>query len=294
MTVLVGPNTRVVVQGATGREGSFHLQRMLEYGTKVVAGVTPGKGGTTVHGVPVYDTVEEAVRKHGANATVIFVPARFATEALLEAVDAGVELAVVITEHIPVHDALRAINYARARGVTVIGPNCPGVVAPPVRTKLGIMPNSIYQTPGRVAVVSRSGTLTYEISYQLVRAGFGINIAIGVGGDPIVGLDLMEATLKVAEDPDVEGIVVIGEVGGDAEERLAKLYAEGAINKPIVAYVAGRTAPPGKRMGHAGAIVMLGSGDAKGKIEAFKAAGIPVAETPFEVPQLLKKLLKKA
>ena len=294
MTVLVGPNTRVVVQGATGREGSFHLQRMLEYGTKLVAGVTPGKGGTTVHGVPVYDTVEEAVRKHGATATVIFVPARFATEALLEAVDAGVELAVVITEHIPVHDALRAINYARARGVTVIGPNCPGVVAPPVRTKLGIMPNSIYQTPGRVAVVSRSGTLTYEISYQLVRAGFGINIAIGVGGDPIVGLDLKEAPLKVAEDPDVEGIVVIGEVGGDAEERLAKLYAEGAINKPIVAYVAGRTAPPGKRMGHAGAIVMLGSGDAKGKIEAFKAAGIPVAETPFEVPQLLKKLLKKA
>jgi succinyl-CoA synthetase alpha subunit len=293
MTVLVGPNTRVVVQGATGREGSFHLQRMLEYGTKVVAGVTPGKGGSTVHGVPVYDTVEEAVRKHGANASVIFVPAKFAVDALMEAVDAGVELAVVITEHIPVHDTLRAVNYARARGVTVIGPNCPGIVAPPVRTKIGIMPNSIYQTPGKIAVVSRSGTLTYEISYQLVRAGFGINIAIGVGGDPIVGLDLMEATLKVAADPEVEGIVVIGEVGGDAEERLAKLYAEGAINKPMVAYVAGRTAPPGKRMGHAGAIVMLGSGDAKSKIEAFRSAGVPVAETPFEVPQLLAKLLKK-
>ncbi|MGC9049396.1 succinate--CoA ligase subunit alpha [Pyrobaculum sp.] len=293
MTVLVGPNTRVVVQGATGREGSFHLQRMLEYGTKVVAGVTPGKGGSTVHGVPVYDTVEEAVRKHGANASVIFVPAKFAVDALMEAVDAGVELAVVITEHIPMHDTLRAVNYARARGVTVIGPNCPGIVAPPVRTKIGIMPNSIYQTPGKIAAVSRSGTLTYEISYQLVRAGFGINIAIGVGGDPIVGLDLMEATLKVAADPEVEGIVVIGEVGGDAEERLAKLYAEGAINKPMVAYVAGRTAPPGKRMGHAGAIVMLGSGDAKSKIEAFRSAGVPVAETPFEVPQLLAKLLKK-
>ncbi|AET32019.1 succinate--CoA ligase subunit alpha [Pyrobaculum ferrireducens] len=293
MTVLVGPNTRVVVQGATGREGSFHLQRMLEYGTKVVAGVTPGKGGSTVHGVPVYDTVEEAVRKHGANASAIFVPAKFAADALMEAVDAGVELAVVITEHIPVHDTLRAVNYARARGVTVIGPNCPGIVAPPVRTKIGIMPNSIYQTPGKIAVVSRSGTLTYEISYQLVRAGFGINVAIGVGGDPIVGLDLMEATLKVAADPEVEGIVVIGEVGGDAEERLAKLYAEGAINKPMVAYVAGRTAPPGKRMGHAGAIVMLGSGDAKSKIEAFRSAGVPVAETPFEVPQLLAKLLKK-
>jgi len=293
MTVLVGPNTKVVVQGATGREGSFHLQRMLEYGTKVVAGVTPGKGGTTVHGVPVYDTVEEAVRRHGANATVIFVPAKFAAEALLEAVDAGVELAVVITEHIPVHDTLRAVNYARARGVTVIGPNCPGLVAPPLRAKLGIVPNNVYQTPGKIAVVSRSGTLTYEISYQVVRAGFGINIAIGVGGDPIVGLDLMEATLKVAGDPEVEGIVVIGEVGGDAEERLARLYAEGAVNKPLVAYVAGRTAPPGKRMGHAGAIVMLGSGDAKSKIEAFRSVGIPVAETPFEVPQLLAKLLKK-
>jgi succinyl-CoA synthetase alpha subunit len=266
---------------------------MLEYGTKVVAGVTPGKGGTTVHGVPVYDTVEEAVRRHGANASVIFVPAKFAADALLEAVDAGVELAVVITEHIPVHDTLRAVNYARARGVTVIGPNCPGIVAPPVRVKLGIMPNSIYQTPGKIAVVSRSGTLTYEISYQLVRAGFGINVAIGVGGDPVVGLDLMEATLKVAQDPEVEGIVVIGEVGGDAEERLAKLYAEGAINKPIVAYVAGRTAPPGKRMGHAGAIVMLGSGDAKSKIETFRSVGIPVAETPFEVPRLLAELLKK-
>ena len=293
MTVLVGPNTKVVVQGATGREGSFHLQRMLEYGTKVVAGVTPGKGGTTVHGVSVYDTVEEAVRKEGANASVIFVPAKFAADALLEAVDAGVELAVVITEHIPVHDTLRAVNYARARGVTVIGPNCPGLVAPPVRVKLGIMPNNVYQTPGKIAVVSRSGTLTYEISYQLIRAGFGINIAIGVGGDPIVGLDLMEATLKVASDPEVEGIVVIGEVGGDAEERLARLYAEGAVNKPLVAYVAGRTAPPGKRMGHAGAIVMLGSGDAKSKIEAFTSVGIPVAETPFEVPQLLAKLLKK-
>jgi succinyl-CoA synthetase alpha subunit len=293
MTVLVDPNTKVVVQGATGREGSFHLQRMLEYGTKVVAGVTPGKGGTTVHGVPVYDTVEEAVKRHGANASVIFVPAKFAADALLEAVDAGVELAVVITEHIPVHDTVRAVNYARARGVTVIGPNCPGLVAPPVRVKLGIMPNSIYQTPGKIAVVSRSGTLTYEISYQLVRAGFGINVAIGVGGDPVVGLDLMEAALKVAQDPEVEGMVVIGEVGGDAEERLARLYAEGVINKPVVAYVAGRTAPPGKRMGHAGAIVMLGSGDAKSKIEAFRSVGIPVAETPFEVPQLLGKLLKK-
>ncbi len=288
---LINPNTKVVVQGATGREGSFHLQRMLEYGTKVVAGVTPGKGGVTVHGVPVYDTVEEAVRKHGVNATAIFVPAKFAVDALLEAVDAGVELAVVITEHIPVHDMLRAVNYAKSRGVTVIGPNCPGVVAPPIRTKIGIMPNSVYQTPGRIAVVSRSGTLTYEISFQLVKRGFGINVAIGVGGDPVVGLDLMEATLRVAQDPDVDAIVVIGEVGGDAEERLAKLYAEGAIGKPIVAYVAGRTAPPGKRMGHAGAIVMLGSGDAGGKIRAFREAGVPVAETPFEVPKLLAEVL---
>ncbi|MEM1931989.1 MAG: succinate--CoA ligase subunit alpha [Pyrobaculum sp.] len=290
---IVKLDTKVVVQGATGREGSFHLQRMLEYGTKVVAGVTPGKGGMSIHGVPVYDTVEEAVRKHGANATVIFVPAKFAVDALLEAVDAGVELAVVITEHIPVHDALKAINYAKSRGVTVIGPNCPGVVAPPIRTKLGIMPNSVYQTPGRVAVVSRSGTLTYEISYQLVKAGFGIRLAVGVGGDPIVGLDLMEAVVRVSEDPEVDGVVVIGEVGGDAEERLAKLYSEGAIDKPVVAYVAGRTAPPGKRMGHAGAIVMLGSGDAKSKIEAFKSVGIPVAETPIDVPRLLIEAVKK-
>lgn len=293
MTVLVGPNTKVIVQGITGREGSFHAQRMLEYGTKVVGGVTPGKGGATVAGLPVFDTVEEAVRATGADASVVFVPAKFASEAVYEAVDAGIKLVVVITEHIPVHETLRFVNYARSRGTTVIGPNCPGLVAPPIRTKLGIMPNSVYQTPGRIGVVSRSGTLTYEISYQLARAGLGINTAIGVGGDPIVGTDLVEAALKMAEDPEIDAIVVIGEVGGDAEERLAKLYAEGAIGKPIVGYVAGRTAPPEKRMGHAGAIVMLGSGDANSKVKAFREAGIPVADTPMEVPRLVLKALKK-
>ncbi|MFB6489927.1 MAG: succinate--CoA ligase subunit alpha [Thermoproteus sp. AZ2] len=293
MTVLVGPNTKVIVQGITGKEGSFHAQRMLEYGTKVVGGVTPGKGGATVAGLPVFDTVEEAVRATGANASVVFVPARFAPDAVYEAVDAGIKLVVVITEHIPIHDTLRFVNYAKARGVDVIGPNCPGIVAPLVRVKLGIMPNNIYQTPGRIGVISRSGTLTYEISYQLVRAGFGINTAIGVGGDPIVGTDLVEAALMMAKDPEIDAIVAIGEVGGDAEERLAKLYAEGAIGKPIVAYVAGRTAPPEKRMGHAGAIVMLGSGDARSKVEAFKAAGIPVAETPIEVPKLVAEALKR-
>ncbi|MEZ0248624.1 MAG: succinate--CoA ligase subunit alpha [Thermoproteus sp.] len=293
MTVLVGPNTKVIVQGITGKEGSFHAQRMLEYGTKVVGGVTPGKGGTTAAGLPVFDTVEEAVKTTGANASVVFVPAKFASEAVYEAVDAGIKLIVVITEHIPIHETLRFVSYAKARGVNVIGPNCPGIVAPPVRTKLGIMPNSIYQTPGRIGVVSRSGTLTYEISYQLTRAGLGINTAIGVGGDPIVGTDLVEATLLMSQDPDVDAIVVIGEVGGDAEERLSRLYADGAIKKPIVAYVAGRTAPPEKRMGHAGAIVMLGSGDANSKVRAFREAGIPVADTPMEVPQLVLKALRK-
>ncbi|MDT7869849.1 MAG: succinate--CoA ligase subunit alpha [Thermoproteus sp.] len=293
MTVLVGPNTKAIVQGITGREGSFHAQRMLEYGTKIVGGVTPGKGGATVHGLPVFDTVEEAVKATGADTSVVFVPAKFAAEAVYEAVDAGVKLVVVITEHIPIHDTLKFVNYARARGVNVIGPNCPGIVAPPVKVKLGIMPNNIYQVPGRIGMVSRSGTLTYEISYQLVRAGLGINTAIGVGGDPIVGTDLVEATLMMARDPDIDAIVVIGEVGGDAEERLAKLYAEGAIKKPLVGYVAGRTAPPEKRMGHAGAIVMLGSGDANGKVKALREAGIPVADTPMEVPQLVLKAIRK-
>ncbi|MFP3199273.1 MAG: succinate--CoA ligase subunit alpha [Thermoproteus sp.] len=293
MTVLVGPNTKAIVQGITGREGSFHAQRMLEYGTKVVGGVTPGKGGTTVHGLPVFDTVEEAVKATGADTSVVFVPAKFAAEAVYEAVDAGVKLVVVITEHIPIHDTLKFVNYAKARGVNVIGPNCPGIAAPPVKVKLGIMPNNIYQVPGRIGIASRSGTLTYEISYQLVRAGLGINTAIGVGGDPIVGTDLVEATLMMARDPDIDAIVVIGEVGGDAEERLAKLYAEGAIKKPLVGYVAGRTAPPEKRMGHAGAIVMLGSGDANGKVKALREAGIPVADTPMEVPQLVLKAIRK-
>ncbi|MFP3251281.1 MAG: succinate--CoA ligase subunit alpha [Thermoproteus sp.] len=293
MTVLVGPNTKAIVQGITGREGSFHAQRMLEYGTKIVGGVTPGKGGATVHGLPVFDTVEEAVKATGADTSVVFVPAKFAAEAVYEAVDAGVKLVVVITEHIPIHDTLKFVNYARARGVNIIGPNCPGIVAPPVKVKLGIMPNNIYQVPGRIGMVSRSGTLTYEISYQLVRAGLGINTAIGVGGDPIVGTDLVEAALMMAKDPDIDAIVVIGEVGGDAEERLAKLYAEGAIKKPLVGYVAGRTAPPEKRMGHAGAIVMLGSGDANGKVKALREAGIPVADTPMEVPQLVLKAIRK-
>ncbi|MCI4464406.1 MAG: succinate--CoA ligase subunit alpha [Thermoproteus sp.] len=293
MTVLVGPNTKAIVQGITGREGMFHAQRMLEYGTKIVGGVTPGKGGATVHGLPVFDTVEEAVKATGADTSVVFVPAKFAAEAVYEAVDAGVKLVVVITEHIPIHDTLKFVNYAKARGVNVIGPNCPGLVAPPVKVKLGIMPNNIYQVPGRIGIVSRSGTLTYEISYQLVRAGLGINTAIGVGGDPIVGTDLVEAALMMAKDPDIDAIVVIGEVGGDAEERLAKLYAEGAIKKPLVGYVAGRTAPPEKRMGHAGAIVMLGSGDANGKVKALREAGIPVADTPMEVPQLVLKAISK-
>ncbi len=290
MGILVGKDTVALVQGITGREGSFHTKLMLEYGTRIVAGVTPGKGGSEVHGVPVYDTVKEALEKHPEiNASIIFVPAPFAPDAIYEAVDAGLKVVVVITEGIPVHDAIKAINYARSKGVYVIGPNTPGIITPG-ECKLGIMPARFFK-PGEVGIVSRSGTLTYEIAAALMKHGYGHSTALGIGGDPVTGLDFIEVVQLFEKDPKTKAIVVIGEIGGDAEERLAAYIKKHGMKKPIVAYIAGRTAPPGKRMGHAGAIISMGIGDAKSKIKALNSAGIPVAEKPSDVPKILSKYL---
>ncbi len=292
MTVLVDAKTRVLVQGITGNEGSRHTLYMLQYGTKVVAGVTPGKGGQQVHGVPVYDSVEEAVRKHPEiNTSIIFVPARFAADAVFEAIDAGIRLIVIITEHIPIHDAVRFVNYAKYKGSIIIGPNCPGVVSPTI-SKVGIMPNSVYTKKGPIGIISRSGTLTYEISYHLTQAGFGQSTVIGIGGDPIIGTDMVEAALMFENDPETKYLVVIGEIGGDQEERLAKAIAEGKITKPVVAFIAGRTAPPGKRMGHAGAIISMGMGTYESKVKALESVGVKVAKTPLEVVKLIREIAK--
>ncbi|MCE4604632.1 MAG: succinate--CoA ligase subunit alpha [Aeropyrum sp.] len=292
MAVLVGSETKVLVQGITGREGSFHTKQMLEYGTKIVAGVTPGKGGSEVHGVPVYDSVKEALAENpGINTSIIFVPAPFAPDAVYEAIDAGIKLVVVITEGIPVHDTMRFVNYAKSKGATIIGPNCPGLITPG-QSKVGIMPGHIFK-PGKVAVVSRSGTLTYEISYMLTREGIGQSTVIGIGGDPIVGLSFTEALKLFEKDEETEALVLIGEIGGDMEERAAAMIKRGEFTKPVVAYIAGRTAPPEKRMGHAGAIIMMGAGTYEGKVKALKDAGVLIAETPFEVPTLVKKALEE-
>ncbi len=292
MAVLVDENTRVIVQGITGREGSFHTKLMLEYGTKIVAGVTPGKGGAVVHGVPVYDTMEEAVAEHPeANASIVFVPARFAADAVYEAIDAGMKVVVVITEHIPVHETLEFVNYAKRKGTVIIGPNCPGIISPG-KTKIGIMPGHVF-APGPVGIVSRSGTLTYEIAYALTRAGLGQTTAIGIGGDPVVGLTFTEAMELFEKDPDTKALVLIGEIGGDMEERAAMMVKEGRFTKPVVAFVAGRTAPPGKRMGHAGAIIMMGTGTYEGKVKALEEAGIRVARTPMEIPKLVREALEQ-
>jgi len=290
VAVLLDENARVIVQGITGREGSFHTKLMLEYGTKIVAGVTPGKGGQVVHGVPVYDTVEEAVAEHPeANTSIIFVPARFAPDAVYEAVDAGLKLVVVITEHIPVHESLKFINYAKQKGTTIIGPNCPGIISPG-KAKVGIMPGDIF-TPGPVGIVSRSGTLTYEIGYALTKAGIGQSTVIGIGGDPIIGLSFTEAMELFEKDPETKALVLVGEIGGDMEERAAQMIKEGKFTKPVVAFIAGRTAPPGKRMGHAGAIIMMGTGTYESKVKALQEAGAKVARTPFDIPDLIKEVL---
>ena len=278
-------NTRVLVQGITGKEGSFHTKLMLDYGTKVVAGVTPGKGGTVVHGVPVYDTVEDAVKEHEVDASIVFVPAQRAPDAVYEAVDAGINLVVVITEHIPVIDAARMIKYAKSRGIRIIGPNTPGVIVPG-ETLIGIMPARSFRK-GKVGIVSRSGTLTYEVAQAVY--GFGHSTVIGIGGDPIVGTTLEEVVQMFEQDPETEYIVIIGEIGGTAEERVAKMIERGLIRKKVVAYIAGLTAPKEKRMGHAGAVVYMGMGTYESKVQAFKRAGVPVALTPYQVPELLQR-----
>jgi len=290
MAILIDENTKVIVQGITGREGSFHTKAMLEYGTKIVAGVTPGKGGMEVHGVPVYNTIRDALNEHpDASASIIFVPAPFAADAVYEALEAKLNPIVVITEHIPVHDTMKFVRYSKIVGSTIIGPNCPGIIVPG-RIKLGIMPGHIF-TPGHVAIISRSGTLTYEIAHALTVAGLGQSVCIGIGGDPITGINLLEAVTMLENDDETQAIVIIGEIGGDMEERLAKYVEEHGTSKPIVAFIAGRTAPPGKRMGHAGAIISMGTGTAQAKIEAFRRAGIEVAEKPSDIPKILKKLL---
>ena len=292
MTIIVNEKTRVLVQGITGREGRFHTEKMLEYGTKIVAGVTPGKGGLSVHGVPVYNTVADALSKHPEiNTSIVFVPAKFAPDAIYEAIDAGIKNIVVITEGIPVHDELKFINYARALGVIIVGPNTPGVIAPEKRVKVGIMPAKSFK-PGPIGIVSRSGTLTYEIADVLSRIGFGQSTVVGIGGDPITGLDFIDVVSMFEEDPDTKGIVVIGEIGGDAEERLAEYVKRGKVSKPIIAYIAGKTAPPGKRMGHAGAIITMGRGSADSKIRALKDAGIEVATTPMQIAKIAKEVFK--
>ncbi len=280
-------NTRVIVQGITGREGSFHTKLMLDYGTRIVAGVTPGKGGTYVHGVPVYDTVEDALREHEAEASIVFVPAQRAPDAVYEAVDAGIKLVVVITEHIPIVDSARMIKYAKARGVRIVGPNSPGIIVPE-ETLIGIMPVRSFRK-GRVGIASRSGTLTYEVAEAVKELGH--STVIGVGGDPIVGTPLDEAALMFENDPETEAIVIIGEIGGTSEERIAEYVLSGKIKKPVVAYIAGRTAPKERRMGHAGAVVYMGQGTFESKMNSFRRANVPVAETPYQVAELLRQLL---
>ncbi|HWQ17399.1 MAG TPA: succinate--CoA ligase subunit alpha [Sulfolobales archaeon] len=293
MAIIVDRGTRVLVQGITGREGSYHTASMIAYGTKVVAGVTPGKGGSSVNGVPVYNTVERAVRMHPEiNASILFVPAPHAPDAFYEAIDAGIKTIVVITEGIPLHDEMKMISYARSKGVIVVGPNCPGVISPGERVKVGIMPARSF-SPGSVGIVSRSGTLTYEISEALSKAGMGQSTVVGIGGDPIVGLDFIEVVEMFNKDPETKAIVVVGEIGGDAEERLAQYIKDRGMVKPIVAYIAGRTAPPGKRMGHAGAIISMGRGAAETKIKALEAVGIRVALTPVDVANVLSQTIDR-
>ncbi|NCS89920.1 MAG: succinate--CoA ligase subunit alpha [Ignavibacteria bacterium CG2_30_36_16] len=291
MSILVDKKTRLVVQGITGSEGSFHTRQMVEYGTKVVAGVTPGKGGTKFETIPVYNTVAEAVKEQKANASIIFVPPAFAADAILEAVDAGVKLVICITEGIPAKDMLQVYNSIKSKDVVLIGPNCPGVISPG-KAKIGIMPGFIHKK-GRVGVVSRSGTLTYEAVKQLTDVKLGQTTCVGIGGDPIIGSNFTKIITMFNEDPETEGIVMIGEIGGSAEEEAADFIKKN-VSKPVVGFIAGRTAPPGRRMGHAGAIISGGKGTAGEKMTVMKKAGIKVVESPAEIGTTMLKALEVA
>ncbi len=291
MGIIIGKDTRAIVQGVTGTQGAFHTKMMLEFGTKIVAGMTPGKAGQSVEGVPVYDTIREAVAEHSANASIIFVPAPFAADSALEALENGIRTVVVITEHIPIRDAVMLMDQARRVNSTVIGPNTPGIITPG-ESKLGIMPSHIFKKGG-VGMVSRSGTLTYEIAAGLTKSGLGQSTCLGMGGDPIVGLNFIDALKLFRDDSETEAVVLIGEIGGNLEELTAEYIRKERYPKPVVAFIAGRSAPPGKRMGHAGAIVMGKAGTAETKIKAFADAGVAVAERPSDVSSSLMKLLKR-
>ena len=292
MAVVLTRNTKVLVQGATGYQGQFHIKAMQEFGTNVVAGVTPGKGGESVHGVPVFDSVQDAVAKTGADCSLILVPAPYAKDAAMEAIDGGCKTIIVITEHIPVHDAMDFVNYAKAKGVVLIGPNCPGAASPGEKVKVGILPNMVFK-PGNVGVASKSGTLTYEIVNALSENGIGQSTCLGLGGDPCQGTDFIEALALLNADPETKAIVLVGEIGGTAEEEAAAYIAK-HVKKPVYAYIAGRSAPPGKKMGHAGAIVQGNMGTAESKQKAFEKAGVKVARFPTDVADFVKKDLGRA
>jgi succinyl-CoA synthetase alpha subunit len=284
MAIIVDNDTRLVVQGLTGSEGRFHGLRNRNYGTNVVAGVTPGKGGQDVEGIPVFDTVAEAVSEARANTSLIFVPARFAVDAIYEAVDAGLHTVICITEHVPAHEMLRAYAYFRAKGVTMIGPNCPGVLSPG-KANVGIIPAEIF-SEGSIGLVSRSGTLTYQIGHELTQLGLGNSTIVGIGGDPVVGSSFVDVLERFEDDPETELVVMVGEIGGDEEEKAA-MFVRDRMSKPVLAYIAGFAAPPGKTMGHAGAIISGSSGTAQAKKEALETCGIEVGTTPTEVAQLV-------
>lgn len=290
MSILINKDTRLIVQGITGRDGSFHATKMKEYGTNVVGGTSPGKAGQEVAGIPVFNTVRDAVEATNANTSVIFVPAAFAKDAMLEAADAGIKLIICITEGVPTLDVVEAYRYIQIKGAQLIGPNCPGLISPG-ESMVGIMPTNIFKK-GHTGVISRSGTLTYQVVASLTAEGMGQSSAIGVGGDPIVGLYFQELLEMFQNDPETDSIAIIGEIGGDAEERAAE-YIKKYVTKPVVAFISGREAPKGKQMGHAGAIISSGSGTAAEKVAAFEAVGIPVARETHEIPTLLKQKLGK-